>query len=101
MELPDPLPLAGRQFDDVFGGVNPGDEFWVEGEGRRISVRFGPKFPIAVVYAPPTQSVVCFEPMTAVTNAFNLAHTGLYKDLPVIPPGETWRESFWIRASGF
>jgi aldose 1-epimerase len=100
-DLPDPLPLAGQRFDDVFGGVDAGDEFWVEGAGRRISVRFGPKFPIAVVYAPQDRNVICFEPMTAITNAFNLAHAGVYKDLPLIPPGETWKESFWIRASGF
>jgi len=100
-DLPDPLALAGRQVDDVFGGVDHADEFWVEARSRRISVRFGPKFPIAVVYAPPTRNVVCFEPMTAITNAFNLAHAGLYADLQSIPPGAIWTESFWIRPSGF
>ncbi len=100
-DLPDPLPLAGRQLDDVFGGVNTNDEFWLEGQGQRVSVRFGPKFPIAVVYAPKDRNVVCFEPMTAITNAFNLAHAGLYKDLQSIAPGGTWTESFWIRPSGF
>ncbi|HYL38443.1 MAG TPA: aldose 1-epimerase [Bryobacteraceae bacterium] len=101
LDLPDPVPLAGRQLDDVFGAVNSQDEFWAEARGRRISVRFGPKFPIAVVYAPPARNVVCFEPMTAITNAFNLAHAGLYKDLPTIPPGGKWSESFWIRPTGF
>lgn len=100
-DLPDPLPLAGRQLDDVFGAVNSSDEFWVEGRGQRISVRFGPKFPIAVVYAPKNPNVVCFEPMTAITNAFNLAHAGLYKELQSIAPDATWSESFWIRPSGF
>jgi len=100
-DLPDPVPLAGRQLDDVFGGVNSADEFWVEGRGQRVSVRFGPKFPIAVVYAPQDRNVVCFEPMTGITNAFNLAHAGLYKDLQSIAPGGTWTESFWIRPSGF
>ncbi|HLG95064.1 MAG TPA: aldose 1-epimerase [Bryobacteraceae bacterium] len=99
--LPDPLPLARHQFDDVFGGVNSNDEFWLEEGGRRISVRFGPKFPVAVVYAPSTRNVVCFEPMTAITNGFNLAHAGLYKELQSVAPGQTWTESFWIRPSGF
>jgi aldose 1-epimerase len=99
--LPDPTPLSGRQIDDVFGGLNAGEEFWLEGNGRRISVRFGAKFPIAVVYAPRDPHVVCFEPMTGITNAFNLAHAGVYKNLQTIPPGETWTESFWIRPSGF
>jgi len=35
---------------------------------------------------------VCFEPMTAVTNAFNSPNAML----PHVAPGETWRESFWI-----
>lgn len=101
VDLPDPAALTGRQLDDVFGDVNHKDEFWVEGAGRRISVRFGPKFPIAIAYAPRDRDVICFEPMTAVTNAFKLAHAGIYKDLPFISPGETWKESFWIRPSGF
>jgi aldose 1-epimerase len=101
VDLPDPLPLAGHSFDDVFGGVNADDQFWVEAGGRRISVRFGAKFPVAVVYAPTARDVICFEPMTGITNAFNLAHAGLYKDLPSIAPGQTWTESFWIRPTGF
>jgi aldose 1-epimerase len=99
--LPDPTPLLGRQFDDVYGGIKAGEEFWVEAKGRRISVRFGPNFPIAVVYAPQSKNVVCFEPMTAITNAFNLAHEGVYQGLPSIAPGAKWTESFWLRASGF
>jgi aldose 1-epimerase len=39
--------------------------------------------------------------MTAITNAFNLAHAGLYQGLQSIPPGQHWVESFWIRPSGF
>ena len=101
VDLPDPTPLAGRQLDDVFGGVDPAEEFWVEAKGQRISVRFGPKFPIAVVYAPQNRGVVCFEPMSGVTNAFNLAHAGTYTDLQYIPSGATWAESFWVRPSGF
>jgi aldose 1-epimerase len=101
VDLPDPTPLAGRQLDDVFGGVDSNSEFSLEADGRKVSVRFGPKFPIAIVYAPQTRDVVCFEPMTGLTNGFNLAHEGLFKNLQTIPPGETWAESFWIRPSGF
>jgi aldose 1-epimerase len=101
VDLPDPTPLAGRQVDDVFGGVDTNSEFWLEADGRRVSVRFGPKFPIAIVYAPQTREVVCFEPMTGLTNGFNLAHEGIFKNLQSIPAGATWTESFWIRPSGF
>ena len=36
-----------------------------------------------------------------ITDALNLAHRGLYKELQQIPPGQTWRESFSIRPTGF
>jgi len=96
-----PIALVGREFDDVFGSLVSGEEFYVENKGRRITVRFGPKFPVAVIYAPPKRNVVCFEPMTGITNAFNLAHAGIYKDLQTVASGTTWVESFWVRPSGF
>jgi hypothetical protein len=39
--------------------------------------------------------------MAGVTNAINLAHKGLYKELASIAPGGSWRESFWVRPRGF
>jgi aldose 1-epimerase len=48
-----------------------------------------------------TPNFICFEPMAGITNALNLAHRGVYKDLQSIPPGGTWQESFWVRPSGF
>jgi aldose 1-epimerase len=39
--------------------------------------------------------------MVAPTDALNLAHKGLYKELQSIAPGETWQESFWVRPVGF
>jgi aldose 1-epimerase len=101
VEFPDPTPLAGRQFDDVFGGVDHAAEFVLEAEGRRVSVRFGENYPVAIVYAPSTHDVVCFEPMTGLTNGFNLAHAGVFKNLQSIAPGAAWTESFWIHPSGF
>jgi aldose 1-epimerase len=56
---------------------------------------------VAVVYAPPGRNFICFEPMSGITNAFNLQQAGLYHDLQSIPPGGRWEESFWIRPSGF
>ena len=41
------------------------------------------------------------EPMAGIANALNLAQRGVYKELQSIAPGETWRESFWVRPSGF
>lgn len=101
ISLPDPVSLSGRQLDDVFGGVNHGDEFWVQGAKQKISIRYGPKYPVAVVYAPPGKDFICFEPMTAITNAFNLSHDGAYKELQSVPAGGRWQESFWIHPTGF
>jgi len=105
VRFPDPLPLKGAQLDDVFSNLITGPdgraEFSVEGKREKITVTYGPKFSVAVVYAPPGKGFICFEPMSAPTNAFNLAHTGIYKDLHSIPPGGQWRESFWVSTSGF
>jgi aldose 1-epimerase len=105
VEFSDPLPLAGVALDDVFGGlVRDAAEratFFVEGAHEKISVTYGPKYTVAVVYAPAGRQFICFEPMSAITDGFNLAHAGLYRELQSIPPGGIWRESFWIAPSGF
>lgn len=103
--LADPLPLAGTQLDDVFSGlVRNGDgkaEFWVAGSKEKISVTYGPQFPVAVVYAPKGREFICFEPMSIVTNGFNLAQEGKWRGLQTVPPGGLWQASFWISGSGF
>jgi aldose 1-epimerase len=48
-----------------------------------------------------TPNFVCLEPMSGITDALNLAHKGVYRDLQSVAPGAAWRESFWIRPSGF
>ena len=105
VEFADPQPLAGIQFDDVFGnlvrGADGRAQFWVEGKSERITITYGRKYTVAVVYAPPGRDYICFEPMAALTNAFNLAHAGQYQELQSIPPGGQWKESFWITPAGF
>lgn len=104
VSLPDPVPLATTPLDDVFSDLVRGSDnraaFWMEAGGKKVSVIYGQKYTVAVIYAPPGKDFLCFEPMSAITNAFNLAHAGVYKELQSIPPGGTWRESFWIQASG-
>jgi aldose 1-epimerase len=101
----DPQPLASIQLDDVLTDLDRGSDgkavFWVKGKREKISVVFGPRYPVAVVFTPPDKEAVCLEPMAAVTNAFNLAKRGLYKDLQSIPAGGQWKESFWIIPEGF
>jgi aldose 1-epimerase len=105
VNLPDPASLSSTQLDDVFTALVRGKDeratFWAEGGGKKILVAYGPKYTVAIVFAPPGKDFICFEPMSAVTNAFNLAHSGIYKELQSIPPGGRWRESFWISTSGF
>jgi aldose 1-epimerase len=101
----DPQPLQGVTFDDGFTNLTRGGdgraEFWVQGASQKISVVYGPKYQVAVVYAPPGRNFVCFEPMTAPTNGFNMAHDGRFSTLESVAPGSKWQESFWIKPSGF
>jgi aldose 1-epimerase len=103
LEFANPHALATGQLDDVFGNLIRDPDglarFRVEGGSERITVAYGPKYTVAVVYAPKGQDFICFEPMSAVTNAFNLAHDGVYKELQSIAPGATWKESFWLTAA--
>jgi len=39
--------------------------------------------------------------MAAITDAMNLSQKGLYGELQSIVPGGIWKESFWVRPSGF
>ncbi len=103
--LSDPQPLRGFRLDDGYTDLirdSAGKaEFLLVGVKQKIRVIFGPKYPVAVVFAPEGRDFVCFEPMTGVTNAINLAHAGKYNQLQSIPPGGTWKESFWIVPEGF
>jgi aldose 1-epimerase len=114
MDIPEKFPLRGRTLDDgfidlqrdadgraVFSIEAPGEK----GEVKKVETMFGPKYPVAVVWEPNApggqpQPFICFEPMSGITSAVNLAHEGKYPDLQVIPPGGKWSESFWIRTSG-
>ena len=108
-DLPKPLPLQGHPLDTGFADLERDAEdrahFSIESGGMKVETLFGPKYPVAVIYAPPatqgqSREFICFEPMTGITNAVNLYHEGKYPDLQTVAPGAKWTESFWIRASG-
>lgn len=105
MPYAEPQSLAGTPLDDVFGSLvrQPDGKahFSVQGKKEKISVLYGPKYTVAVVYSPVGKDFICFEPMSAVTNAFNLAHAGIYRELQSVPAGGEWRESYWIAPEGF
>ena len=108
---PQAVRLRDYDLDDVFGDLirdSSGRAMMsVKGRTQEVQVALGPLWRAAVVWAPkpsaPGQdrNFICFEPMAGITNAMNLAQKGLYKELQSIPPGGTWRESFWIQPRGF
>lgn len=62
-------PLGDTVFDDGFDQVADGAVFAVSGGGRRLEVRFARGYPAAQVFAPAGETVICFEPMAAPTDA--------------------------------
>ena len=73
--------LGDEAFDDGYDQVPDSAVFAVSGGGRRIEVRFEHGFPAAQIFAPPGEDLVCFEPMTAPTDAlrrggYRCAHPG-------------------------
>ncbi len=65
----EPGRLGEQTFDDLFGDIAPGSAFALEGGGRRIEVVFEDGYPFAQVFAPEGKDFICYEPMTAPTNA--------------------------------
>lgn len=100
-----PARLGDHNLDDVFGDLVRGGDgratMTVQGKQQRIDVEFGPRYRAAVVYAPTGRGFICFEPMAGITNAVNMAHKGTYRELQSVAPGEVWRESFWVKPTGF
>ena len=98
------LGLANKSFDDVFTGLTRNQDgyavFRVESAHASLSTGFGPGYHVGVVYSPQSSNFICFEPMAALTDAFNLAHMGLYNDLRSVPPEQDWEEEFWIEPQG-
>lgn len=103
----DNLGLKGVFLDHVFGDLQRDSDgvahFAVEGANEKLTVSYGAKYSTAVVYAPigEGKNFICFEPMSGITNAFNLAHRGQYDGLQTIAPGDSWEESFSVTATGF
>jgi len=56
---------------------------------------------LLAMFAPRARNLICIEPMAAITNAMNLQQAGTYNELQSVLPGGSWRESFWVRPSGF
>jgi aldose 1-epimerase len=105
-----------EDFDDLIRDGDGRATMSVRGRAQRLDVVLGPRWRSVVVWAPnpsgkgrggqgdsppAERNFICIEPMAALTNALNMAHRGQYAELQSISPGGTWRESFWVRPSGF
>jgi aldose 1-epimerase len=111
-----PLPGAGGARGAGGGRAGGGPGAGAPGAAPPPPVPSGP-FPVdpaqGVKVAPPAvppadgvaastaKGFIAFEPMVAITNALNLAHKGVYKELQSIPPGGSWEESFWVTTKGY
>jgi aldose 1-epimerase len=73
----------------------------IQGKTQKIEVLYGKGFDYAIVYAPLNKTLICAEPQTGPTNAFNLQHEGKFERLIVLAPGKTFEASFWIVPLGF
>jgi aldose 1-epimerase len=62
-------PLGDKAFDDAYDQVSDGAVFAVSAGRRRLEVHFDRGYPAAQIFAPLAEDVVCFEPMTAPTDA--------------------------------
>ncbi len=86
-------------FDDVYAGLRNNAEFgdWTEvrytdpDAGAQMLVRCDPSFRQLVVHAPLGRPVVCIEPYSCVTDAFNLESRGVDAGMEVLLPGQEWR----------
>ena len=83
--------LGARVFDDAYDQVPPGAVFALQGGGRRVEVAFERGFPAAQVFAPPSEDVVCFEPMAAAVDALVSG-----RDLRVVAPGASDTTAFAV-----
>ena len=86
-----PGPLAERTFDDGFADVTDGTAFVVRGANRTVTVAFLEGYSFAQVYAPEGSDFICYEPMTAPTNAIASGDS-----LTRVRPGDAYTAAFRI-----
>jgi galactose mutarotase-like enzyme len=83
--------LGDSSWDDGFAGLIEPPVFAVSGAGRRIELELLDGYSHAQVYSPARESFVCFEPMTAPTNALRSGDR-----LRLVEAGRTFTAAFRI-----
>ncbi|MFL5864448.1 MAG: aldose 1-epimerase [Solirubrobacteraceae bacterium] len=83
--------LERQSWDDGLVGLSSPPEFSASAGARALTVTFDDGFGYAQVFAPEGQEFICFEPMTAPTNAL-VSGAGLQ----LVEPGDEHRTAFSI-----
>jgi galactose mutarotase-like enzyme len=83
--------LADDGWDDGLTGLSTPPVFTVSAGRLSLAVAFEEGYRYAQVYAPPAEDFICFEPMTASTNALVDG-----RDLVLVAPGGEYRAAFRI-----
>ena len=83
--------LADRSLDDAFVPASEPTAFEAAAADDRLTVEFLGGYGYAQVFAPAGQEFICFEPMTAPTNALNSGD-----GLTVVGPGDSYVARFRI-----
>ena len=86
--------LDGQSWDDGLAGLASPPEFSASAGAETVTVTFDDGFAYAQVFAPEGQDFICFEPMTAPSNALVDGRA-----LPLVAPGEAYRTAFSIAVS--
>jgi aldose 1-epimerase len=84
--------LGERVLDHLFPEPDAVSPFVLAGGGRRVCVELGEGYRVAQVYAPASEDVVCFEPMTSWTNALASGRPSL----ELLAPGARYDATFSI-----
>ena len=86
--------LDGTSLDDAFDASTDSAAFDATAGDATLTVTFLAGYSYAQVFAPAGQEFICFEPMTAPTNALNSGN-----GLTVVEPGTSYRAAFRIALS--
>jgi aldose 1-epimerase len=88
------IELGDSSFDDAYKPHAPPARYAVTDGKRTIAITFDEGFAYSQIYAPPGKDFVCFEPMTAPTNALRSGD-----GLRLLQPGSTYEARFTVRYS--
>ena len=83
--------LGDTSWDTPFDGLTEPTRFSVTGGDAKLTVAFRAGYEFAQVFAPAGEDFICFEPMTATTDALNSGD-----GLRIVPPGAEHRAEFTV-----